>query len=558
MPDLQSDTQREWDLFMECLRICFLNSYSKIQNSDLTLEQQKEIQRILRIPGALTKRAIAQFQWVNCSKPQRYDPEPGEAVKRTRRQLARTFEVLRCCKKNCWPDQTLLHKLWPRSNGFDHIEALRTQAVSLRIELQAQLSQAEAVQKKDRLRQWKSRINDPSLKGLASWVKNKEDQGAQADVVNDDTITSCPGEVTSLIHDFWTREWNQERVDVQAATNQLVADFGLTVPSDWQPIDFGMLWQGVRDSKGTHGPDNWHCDEIRLIPVPAIKVFHQCSLRWYSTGCVPAQFLQSRQVNLVKPHKVMDSRIHVKDLGPISVMSIWWRIFSAAWAKDEQTRNWTQRHLHEQVSHGKNALGCEALMDILQDRFANSQDGCITSLDWSQAFDSMRPMVTTQAMQRINFAPQFATLLQKVWTQQVRFIQYEGHTHDKVLQAGQAMPQGDPMSPLCLAIWVSAGLRSMSHADELPPNAQTFSVCYMDDRSFWTNSVECAFVLVRKWSHWSQSVGLKENTRKTQVVVKQAADRQVLLDRHPDWLVDEATILGASTTSERRKASETR
>ena len=180
----------------------------------------------------------------------------------------------------------------------------------------------------------------------------------------------------------------------------------------------------------------------------------------------------------------MDSRIHVKDLRPISVMSIWWRIFSAARAKDEQTRNWTQRHLHEQVSHGKIALGCEALMDILQDRFANSQDGCITSLDWSQAFDSMRPMVTTQAMQRINFAPQFASLLQKVWTQQVRFIQYEGHTHDKVLQAGQAMPQGDPMSPLCLAIWVSAGLRSMSHADELPPNAQTFSVCYMDDRSF--------------------------------------------------------------------------
>lgn len=42
------------------------------------------------------------------------------------------------------------------------------------------------------------------------------------------------------------------------------------------------------------------------------------------------------------------------------------------------------------------------------------------------------------------------------------------------------------------------------------------------------------------------------------MVVKQAVDRQVLLDRHPDWLVDEATILGASTTSERRKASETR
>lgn len=107
-------------------------------------------------------------------------------------------------------------------------------------------------------------------------------------------------------------------------------------------------------------------------------------------------------------------------------------------------------------------------MDVIQDKFATHPNGCMASLDWTHAFDTMRPVVTTEVMKRLNLAPQLANVLQAVWMNQTRFLQFESHTHNEVLPAGQAMPQGDPISPLCLSIWVSPGLDAVSKPEILP------------------------------------------------------------------------------------------
>ena len=82
------------------------------------------------------------------------------------------------------------------------------------------------------------------------------------------------------------------------------------------------------------------------------------------------------------------------------------------------------------------------------------------------------------------------------------------------------------------------------------------AVCYMDDRSFWSNTSQCALVQINAWAAWSQIVGLKESAHKTQLVVKCSADEQFLRENHPSWFVQEATILGISTTTTVRKSTE--
>ena len=94
---------------------------------------------------------------------------------------------------------------------------------------------------------------------------------------------------------------------------------------------------------------------------------------------------------------------------------------------------------------------------------------------------------------------------------QTPFLQFENRTHNEVLPAGQAMPQGDPISPLCLSIRVSAGLNAISKPDILPPEADTMAVCYMDDRSFWSNTLQRALVQINASAAWSQTDGLKES-----------------------------------------------
>lgn len=115
--------------------------------------------------------------------------------------------------------------------------------------------------------------------------------------------------------------------------------------------------------------------------------------------------------------------------------------------------------------------------------------------------------------------PQLAELLSVLWGHQTRFIQFDGAAHHQELFAGQAMPQGDPLSPLCLAVWVSAGLRYASDPSRLPENARTTAVCYMDDRTFWSNNLQCALTQVTLWNQWGRIVGLTESQHKTQVMV---------------------------------------
>ena len=511
----QDDVQQEWDLFLKCLNHCFHTTYQNLYNNpSCTNDQKRELQTLLRQPGRSSKGSLATFQWVNNALGHRSDPTPGEGVRKLRRRIARLFECRRLCNKQHVPPISLLKKVQLEMTSDMNIPELLS-CISRDIRnTQNLLRIKEQDLKKGRIDQWKARLNDPTLKGLSSWVKKKSVQDTQAVITFQDNIASTPHQATSFILQFWSQLWSSSNEDSHQKVSTLVQDFGPTNPQNWSPISFGDLLLAVRDARGAKGPDNWEGLEIRCLPIKAVEAFHRCTLRWHHTGQVPKQFLESRQVNLIKPHKVVDGRVKCDDLRPISVLSGFWRVYASAWAKSDQIKTWSKAHLHKDVSHGKGARGAEEQAELLQDWYA-AKGGVWASLDWSQAFDRMNPHVTTEAMLRLGIATPLAHLLQKVWCQHHRFLQYENHVHPNRLFSGFGMPQGDPLSPWILAIWVSAGLRSLNIDLD-----QVRHVCYMDDRSFWTQDPESSLCLIHQWTNWSKKMGLKESPNKTQIVAK--------------------------------------
>lgn len=162
------------------------------------------------------------------------------------------------------------------------------------------------------------------------------------------------------------------------------------------------------------------------------------------------------------------------------------------------------------VAHGKGAKGAEELIELLHSQFSSHHSGYLTTLDWSQAFDRMRPAVTIEALQQMNFAPKFIQLLHSAWIKQKRYLMFDGLISPHLLLSNQAMPQGDPLSPLVLAIWVTAGLRcTESEQKDQSPQAVQYAA-YMDDRSFWCSTLKGLQERINSWSKWSQAMGLRE------------------------------------------------
>lgn len=173
-------------------------------------------------------------------------------------------------------------------------------------------------------------------------------------------------------------------------------------------------------------------------------------------------------------------------------------------------------------------------------------------MDWSQAFDRINAEATIQALHDLNFCPPLTGVLQQVWTKQQRYICFDKSVHPKVLRP-RGIPQGCPLSPLILAIWVSSGLKSVQAQVGNSPNLKAHYVCYMDDRSFWGSNIECVTANIASWTQWTERMGLKENPTKTEVTARGKRCKQDLVLRHPQWSRDSIKILGASTISGPRK-----
>ena len=69
-------------------------------------ERQTEVRTRLRQTGRAAEGMVAKFHRV---KEQKGDPNPGDRLRTLRRQLARLYEIRRCCDRDITPSAALLH-----------------------------------------------------------------------------------------------------------------------------------------------------------------------------------------------------------------------------------------------------------------------------------------------------------------------------------------------------------------------------------------------------------------------------------------------------------------
>ena len=219
---------------------------------------------------------------------------------------------------------------------------------------------------------------------------------------------------------------------------------------------------------------------------------------------------------------------------------------AATWLGCPAVRAWYSANLDQAINYGKGSAGAELVAQMLQDKLA-SESGFVGTLDWTQAYDRMRPQVTVQVLQRLGWPPKFCSLLSQAWGGQQRWVMWSGEVLEQPVAAGQATPQGCPLAPLILGIWATAGVRG-TRLDNVENHI------YMDDRSFYTTSLPNVQLQIGKWQAWSAKVGLRESPNKTKVVARGKSFQDLLPTLPSDWTDQQnVRILGAVTVNQTRQ-----
>ena len=131
------------------------------------------------------------------------------------------------------------------------------------------------------------------------------------------------------------------------------------------------------------------------------------------------------------------------------------------------------------------------------------------------------------------------------------FIQFDKHVHNEILFVSGSTPQGCPLAPAILALWLSSGIRFLSHQlGQIPGRL----VVYVDDRTFTSRSWSHMESLIHGWQQFSTILGLVESQSKTQVAAKSKHQQAVLrIHANPVWVKQEIKFLGCNTTSQPRQ-----
>ena len=411
--------------------------------------------------GVAQKGQLAKHQWVRPVLRGAGDPLAGESLRRARRRLARLHELRQFICRRGYVPLTLFHKLWKGSAVPTSAQDILAMAQTEISELQRLQSRMEAQLRDRRLREWKASLSEGTFGALGKWIKGKQMVCRKVTLVQQGVEAETHEQSARFIREHWESVWSEGRLANPVLSRQLASDFGCRPAGHWVGPSASDLHRALLHCKGSAGPDQWHSAEVKHLPFDAVQVWWTLTQRWLRSGSVPMQLTESRMVNLAKEGKVSgDGSLDPAATRPISVLSVFWPAFAAALLQTEDVQDWVSQSLDERVACRKAGLTTEALIARLQALYAD-QDGYIVSLDWSAAYDRLSPVICCQALTDCGWDPRFATLLQAVWANQVRWVQWGAHTSPTPLPSGRAVPQGCPIAPTILGFVATAGLRKV-------------------------------------------------------------------------------------------------
>ena len=106
---------------------------------------------------------------------------------------------------------------------------------------------------------------------------------------------------------------------------------------------------------------------------------------------------------------------------------------------------------------------------------------------------ALDPKVTKELLLAHNWDPKLVNFLCNLWGSQERFLCWKYNTRKHFLK-GPAQPQGDPLGPLIMSLWVQSGLRFVQSKF---PDLDVRSTLYLDDRTITASSAPTLH------AHWS-------------------------------------------------------
>jgi len=426
--------------------------------------------------------------------------------------------------------------------------------------------------KMQRLKEWRLKMRS-GVSEVSTWLKQAKEEPTPV-LVWDGVESRTRQEATSFVKAHWRKVWEsktpEERKAQQERSIKAIAGEYLRRQQqmEWESPDEDETLTALGKANGAAGADGWTGEEVRCLPADAKRRFHKLARRWEKAGKPPRAMKEFRQVNLVKPGKAKEGKLKAEHTRPISVASIWWRAWATAWVTGRKVMEWREKHLPKEVIGGKGSKGAEeAGADLLD---ALHQYGFLGTLDYSLCYDHMDPEVTVAIMEQLGWPSGLTEVLREVWCDQKRWIIWDGHVDPEPLQGGTATPQGDPWGPFALNMWMAAGHWIVEEREKEKASQQERatweqvgrrkSKIYMDDRT-WVDRTAVGLVSgVHSWKEWSESVGLKENPTKIQMIAKSAKLKTELLEVAGDlreFVKDDAEILGLVTAGTRgRKTQE--
>ena len=386
---------------------------------------------------------------------------------------------------------------------------------------------------------------------------------------------------------------------------------------EWANPTQEAILQKMREATGAGSPDGWHGQEIRHFPKEVAGMFGKITARWRRARKAPRAVKIARQCNLVKESKIKTDRntIEAGDLRPISVISVWWRVYTSCWVTSEQITQWKRHYIPKEVVYdGQCTESCAA---NVFDNFCRL--GFLATLDFSLCYDHIDPRLVCDAIKKLGIPGDLAELLEDVWTQIERYVLFEGNCSKAPFEAGEMLMQGDSFGPFALHVLMAAGYRWVQKAVEvwkrdpdwkssselqrprLPireagPGESTSrrsveprgkgkakakpvpkrrrrveeeeaqvngggemnTLVYMDDRNITADDERTLCGAVLCWNEWSSRMGLLENEKKTRLIAKDARRKDKLrseAEKHGmlEFVQDEAEVLGAVTRNLVRK-----
>lgn len=440
-----------------------------------------------------------------------------EQMRKLRKRLGRCFELKTKLLKGKGDDDTM-HLSQIVFGGIPNLEVVEKEIRRI----SRMIDSMETSQKNKNLANWRHRLQHvPAAK--ATWIK-AEKVSKNIQIKTDKGFTSTKHECAQELRAHWFKLLDQCKStaeEKEEVIKEMREFFHCRVDKsfDFPRPELSVFRKALKEVSGCPGIDRWSSEECGLIAgnhSASAMAWREMEL-WETLSLAPSSLQNNLLVYIPKPGKIEENgQASCKDMRPISILSIFWRAWSATWVKNDNFSRFISVHLPFGLTFAaKGSVGTECLATIIDHEY--SRLGFGASLDFTSCFDLVNLCTLREAL--LDALPLglkgWLKLLIGSWERLQRWISISGHVLAHPFRSSVGIPQGDAASPIVLALFLWEGYSLAQQALDLAGGTY-FMAVYMDDRTIVAERPDMVELAIQTWARFADRRKLLENELKIQ------------------------------------------